>query len=141
TSSEPTKENAKRKLKNYKLKHSRLLTCYSALLYLLAIFRCQNTVSPDNVVQMTRLTPTQRLEWLLEQKELAGAHAAVQKLLDQYEAFLGTTNAPEEELIEKFLNTDVTREHMKRANVLGQSVFDALNIIGNGSILHRIIVV
>ena len=44
TSSEPTEENAKRKSKNYKLKHSRLLTCYSALLYLLAIFRRQNTV-------------------------------------------------------------------------------------------------
>jgi hypothetical protein len=33
TSSEPTTENAKRKSKNYKLKHSRLLTCYSALLF------------------------------------------------------------------------------------------------------------
>jgi len=36
TQSDPPEKKAKRKLKNYKLKHSRLLTCYSALLYLLA---------------------------------------------------------------------------------------------------------
>ena len=39
TRSQPEREMAKRRLKNYKLKHSRLLTCYSALLYLLAVFR------------------------------------------------------------------------------------------------------
>ena len=39
TSREPAEKKAKRKLKNYKLKHSRLLTCYSALLYILGLFR------------------------------------------------------------------------------------------------------
>jgi predicted nucleotidyltransferase len=34
----PEEKKAKGKLKNYKLKHSRLLTCYSALLYLLEHF-------------------------------------------------------------------------------------------------------
>lgn len=32
------RERAKRKIKNYKLKHSRMLTCYSAVLYLLYIY-------------------------------------------------------------------------------------------------------
>jgi hypothetical protein len=32
TETEPAEKKAKRKLKNYKLEHSRLLTCYSALL-------------------------------------------------------------------------------------------------------------
>lgn len=141
TSSEPTEENAKRKSKNYKLKHSRLLTCYSALLYLLAIFRRQNTVSPDDVVQMTELTPTQRLEWLLDQKELTEAHAAVRALLDQYEAFLETTNIPERDLIKKFLDKDTGRNYMKHANAFGQYVFEALTTIGDGSRLHRLLVV
>ena len=35
----PETEKAKGKLKNYKLKHSRLLTCYSAILYLIALQR------------------------------------------------------------------------------------------------------
>lgn len=45
TSTEPEDKKAKRKLKNFKLKHSRLLTCYSALLHLLHTFRARRTVS------------------------------------------------------------------------------------------------
>jgi hypothetical protein len=141
TSSEPTTENAKRKSKNYKLKHSRLLTCYSALLFLLAMYGRQNTVSPDNVVQMTQLTPTERLEWLLGQKSLSDAHASIKRLLDQYDAFLQTTNIPEKELIEKFKDKATSRAYMTSANTFGQSMFEALTSIGNGSRLHRLLIV
>ena len=65
TSNDPPVKKAKRKLKNYKLKHSRLLTCYSGLLYLLAVYSRRKTVSPTDVVDMSRLTPAERLEWLL----------------------------------------------------------------------------
>ncbi|MBI3474278.1 MAG: hypothetical protein HY010_00975, partial [Acidobacteria bacterium] len=61
----PVREKAKGKLKNYKLKHSRLLTCYSALLYLLAVYGREQTVSPTDALAMIGLTPTERLEWLL----------------------------------------------------------------------------
>jgi hypothetical protein len=141
TSSEPTAENAKRKSKNYKLKHSRLLTCYSALLYLLAVYGRQNTVSPDDVVQMTQLTPTQRLEGLLGQNALVDAHSAVQRLLDQYEAFLQTTNISEKELIEKFQHKATSRIYMASANTFGEAMFEALTRIGKGSRLHRLLVV
>lgn len=141
TSSEPTAENAKRKLKNYKLKHSRLLTCYSALLYLLAVHSGQNTVTLDDVIRMTELTPTQRLEWLLEQERFADAHGLVQKLLDQYDAFLRTTNVPESDLIRKFQDKAVSRTYMTSANTFGQSMFEALTSIGQGSRFHRLLVV
>lgn len=44
TSTDPPRQMAKRRLKNYKLKHSRLLTCYSGLLYLLAMYSSKETV-------------------------------------------------------------------------------------------------
>jgi len=66
TATEPAEKKAKRKLKNYKLKHSRLLTCFSALLYLLAIYTERDSVSPDDAAAMIRLTPTARLKWLGE---------------------------------------------------------------------------
>jgi len=50
----PEDEKAKGKVKNYKLKHSRLLTCYSALLYLLALFRAKHSVSPTDAMNMIR---------------------------------------------------------------------------------------
>jgi predicted nucleotidyltransferase len=46
TLQDPPEKKAKRRLKNYKLKHSRLLTCFSALAYLLAVFCRDGTVSP-----------------------------------------------------------------------------------------------
>ena len=137
TSSEPTAENAKRKLKNYKLKHSRLLTCYSSLIYLLAVHSSQDTVSLDDVIRMTKQTPTERLEWLLEQKSLTDAHRCIQSFLDQYDAFLQTTNFPENELIEKFKDKAISRDYMANANTFGQLMFEALNSIGKGSRFHR----
>jgi predicted nucleotidyltransferase len=56
----PKLEKAKGKLKNYKLKHSRLLTCYSALLYLLAIYGSRQTVKPSDALAMIKLTPRRR---------------------------------------------------------------------------------
>ena len=56
TEREPEDKKAKRKLTNYKLKHSRLLTCYSALLYLLALYERQNSVHPPDVIAMIGLT-------------------------------------------------------------------------------------
>ncbi len=83
TAKDPPEEKAKRKLKNYKLKHSRLLTCYSALLYLLAVHRERGTVTPDDALAMIRMTPTERLQWLLQQSSLDAAQK-VQQLLEQY---------------------------------------------------------
>jgi len=87
TSKEPPRQKAKRKLKNYKLKHSRLLTCYSAILYLLAVYTKQETVSPSHAFAMTKLTPTARLEWVLDQSSLSKSHSKIRKLLKCYEAF------------------------------------------------------
>ena len=61
TEREPEDKKAKGKLKNYKLKHSRMLTCYSAILWLLAIYAKKNSVSRDDAFAMTGMTPTERL--------------------------------------------------------------------------------
>lgn len=117
----PDEEKAKGKLKNYKLKHSRLLTCYSALLYLLAVFRQQKSVHPADALAMIGLTPTQRLEWLREQPSLADAHETVSRLLDQYERFLETTNAEEGDIVRRFMDKETSREYMTAALYVRQS--------------------
>jgi hypothetical protein len=139
TFSEPTTENAKRKSKNYKLKHSRLLTCFSALMYLLAVFEQKKTVHPSDVIEMTKLTPTGRIDRLLASKDLIQAHSHLQLLLDHYERFLETTNVSDAELREFFLDRNVSREYMKRANEFGKTGFDALTSIGNENLHFRII--
>ena len=141
TEKEPPEERAKRRLKNYKLKHSRLLTCYSGLLYLLAIYVKNGAVSPEDVIAVTSLTPTQRLEWLLEQSHLAKAHSALSKLMNQYDEFLRRTNAPEEQLEEIFKDKAQYDVLFKVGNELGAYVLQALNAIGEGNIFHRLLIV
>ena len=141
TRREPEKERAKRRLKNYKLKHSRLLTCYSALLYLLATFSKNKTVSPTDTKNMISLTPTRRLEWMISQPELADASPALQKLIEYYEQFLGNTDASEDKLIEVFLDKNKSKEYFEAASRLGNLVFEVLDTIGKKTLFHRLLVV
>jgi predicted nucleotidyltransferase len=119
TQRQPDDKKAKGKLKNYKLKHSRMLTCYSALLYLLAVFKEQNTVHPVDALNMIELTPTKRLEWLLSQQSLSNAHQVVNSLIGQYEEFLSTTKSPESELITLFKDKDNSRAYLSKASEFG----------------------
>jgi predicted nucleotidyltransferase len=141
TKREPEKEMAKRRIKNYKLKYSRLLTCYSALLYLLAVFSKSKTVSPADAKHMISLTPTQRLEWLAAQPELKDAHELLKTLIVGYESFLSNTDASEEDLLLRFMDKRQREEYFKSAYQFGDLVFDVLDTIGKTSMFHRLLVV
>jgi len=141
THKEPEDLLAKRRLKNYTLKHSRLLTCYSALLYLLAIFTKNKTVAPVDVEQMVSLTPTARLEWLLTQSHCIKAHNSIQNLIVQYEAFLKKTDAPKNELVTVFKDKQKRREQFGSQYDFGNAVSEVLWILGEQSLFYRLLVV
>lgn len=63
------------------------------------------------------------------------------ELLAQYDQFLIATNVNEEELKQKFLNGEQSRQLKDASTVFGDLMFDALKIIGNGSPFHRMLVV
>lgn len=137
----PDEEKAKGKLKNYKLKHSRLLTCYSGLLFLLAVFNEQKTVHPSDVRAMVGLSPTERLEWLHDRPDLRQSRGAISKLLAQYERFLARTNASEGALVSVFLERETGRQYMGEAYEFGDRMFEVLNGIGRATRFHRLLVV
>jgi len=141
TETDPAEKKAKRKLKNYKLKHSRLLTCYSALAYLLGIFAKHRTVAPDKVEQMVRLSPTERLAWLTSQSGFANAVGIVEKIRSLYEAFLDETDAPEGELVERFRDRERCQRYFKNANDLGKEMYQLINVIGDGNRFHQLLLV
>jgi len=141
TAREPEEKRAKRRIKNYKLKHSRLLTCYSGLLYLLGVFSARKTVTPTDAAEMVALTPTQRLEWLLSQPHLTDAHEMLKKLMGCYEAFLESTQVAEEILIERFLDPESTRRYMRSAYEFGDLVFDVMDAVGQKNRFYRLLVV
>ena len=137
----PELEKAKGKLKNYKLKHSRLLTCYSAILYFVALHEENGSVHPRDARDMIALTPTERLEWLKRQSYLSDAHEVLGKLLSQYEKFLEVINETEEKLIKRFMDKETSKRHMEAAYQFGDFVFDALTCIGKRNRFHRLLVV
>lgn len=113
TAKEPEIERIKRRLKNYKLKYSRLLTCYSALVFLLAISGRARTVRPNDVKLMVKLSPTERLEWLHTETNLLSVRKKTMQLIKQYEQFLERTNASKEELIDRFQRSSIRPNHVR----------------------------
>jgi hypothetical protein len=143
TDREPPQRKAKGKLKNFKLKHSRMLTCYSAILFLLSKYMLHTTVTPDDALEMTKLTPTMRLEQLLSEQKCHEAFGAIRRLLERYNKFLEITNASEENQLKLFATSESSRGHIAEAYEFGDSVAEALNAIGSGaaSRFYRLLVV
>ncbi|HEV2509533.1 nucleotidyltransferase domain-containing protein [Bosea sp. (in: a-proteobacteria)] len=141
TEREPEEKRIKRKIKNYKLKYSRLMTCYSALIFLLYVFGEKKTVSPDDAKLMCGMTPTQRVEHIVKEVSDDRVRETLVELLRRYETFLMATSVPEAELIERFSSSQDGADLNKAANSFGDAVFESVSAIGKGGRLHRIIVV
>lgn len=128
TKTDPPEKKAKRKLKNYKLKHSRLLTCYSALACLLALYKSAGTVSPDDARDLVKRTPTMRLEWL---RDLDATLAPrIDPLLEMYAEFLRSTDQPEDKLVDRFLDPSFSKEQIKAASKFGDEMYLLIDSIG-----------
>lgn len=138
---ETLEQKAKRKLKNYKLKHSRLLTCYSGLLYLMAVMAEQDTVSTDNAKHMVSLSPTERLEWLKGQAKFVNQSSRVDSILSLYENFLEKTDYPKKELIEMFQDPIKSGQALQEAREFGDQVYELLCLIGESNKVFRFLVV
>jgi hypothetical protein len=141
TQNTPPERRAKRRLMNYKLKHSRLLTCYSGLFYLLAVYAKSKAVSPRDAAHMVSLSPTARLEWLLSQPNLAEAHGPIRELLRRYEEFLILTDASKPELLRLFGDKARTSHYWESAYRFGDVAFKVLEKIGKNNRFHRLLVV
>lgn len=136
----PELKRIERKKKNYTLKYSRLLTCYSALLYLLHVFNNNNTVRPEDAKAMASLTPLARLAWLRTEDISQAVNARLDCLIEKYNFFL-ETKRDEAKLLNEFSNSEIAHKHMHQASQFGEEMFGAITDIGKRSALHQIIVV
>lgn len=140
TEQKSPEKRAKRKLKNYKLKNSRVLTCYSAILFLLQEFAEKKTVSPDAVRAMVKMSPTERLEWLANRPEFT-MKDVVARLIEEYESFLNKTNKSEENLLEVFVDAAKARDFTKNEWAVGDIVMQLLEGVGPRNPLYRFLVI
>jgi len=142
TETTPALKKAKRKLKNYKLKHSRMLTCYSAILFLLATHEIDGAVSLEAAIEMVRMTPTERLEWLLRQRKFGHVSTEILKLLQNYETFLQSSGRTEDELVQDFMDEKKAKALTDGGREFGLSLFNVFTQLTTAeSRFYRMLVV
>jgi hypothetical protein len=140
TSERTAEDRAKRKLANYKLKHSRMLTCFSALLLLLKTYVEKGTVTIGDARTMVSLTPVARLEAVARGATGEFANAAAE-ILSLYDKFLTVTNASENDLVRLFSDKERRKSLREEQSRFGDLVYEALHSIGKGNKLYRRLVV
>jgi len=120
-------------LKNYKLKVSRLSTCFSMIVHLAC---SQPPVTLDQVVGLCNLTPRERFAALADHRphdpdrgDEATVEALVGELEAVYEAFLERVQRPEEELLEAFAERGYRKDRLREAAAYGDRIFDLLDLL------------
>jgi hypothetical protein len=108
-------------LKNYKLKVSRLATCFSMVTSLSAE---PVPVEPETVLELCRITPAERFERL--RAHGTAADRLVDDLLEVYAAFLANVQRPEEELLGEFAVAATRRQAHADAKRYGDIIYSLL---------------
>ena len=121
TGDELRRKKAASALKNYKLKVSRMATCFSMVANLSSE---PQPVTAGTVLELCRMTPAERLERLGGRDERA--NEIVAKLDDAYEEFLQDVQRPEDVLLEDFSHDEVRRDKLTRAATYGELIYELL---------------
>jgi hypothetical protein len=127
-------KKTKAKVKNFKLKFSRLTTCFASI----AALGCHHEpVSEEEVMQLTKLTPRQRLE--LVAKFVPKSSDEVNDVLDRYAWFLEMTGLSTSQLEDHFSDKQKRTEMFQKANEYGDSMFKLLLSINNNEAWPRLL--
>lgn len=137
----PDDEKIKRKIKNYKLKHSRMLTCFSAILHMLDEHQRKHTVAPHDALAMIKLTPLERLETVKQNARSDDVTGAIDEVFTHYEAFLTTTNVDKAALQARFRDPDQAKVLGNQAYEFGDAMARLLKHVGDGSRFYRLLIV
>jgi hypothetical protein len=124
---EGTRRDGERRLRSYKLRFSRCMTCFSALARLLAV-TARGAVTKSHVLEIVTQRPIERLGAIAAQVTAAAEHVEV--LLGLYESFLRHTEKPKTELIDGFSTAGFKDERMKEGQEFGDRMFDLLQELG-----------
>jgi len=108
-------------LKNYKLKVSRMATCFSMVANLGSEPR---PVTAETVLALCRMTPAERLARLSDRG--AGAKGIVTQLEAAYEEFLTYVQRPEKLVLDEFADDVVRGDQLNRATRYGELIYELL---------------
>lgn len=114
----------KQKVRNFKLKYSRMTTCFASIA---ALGSHLAPVKEEHVLNLLKLTPHERLKSVAER--IDSLKGAVEDVLERYAWFLEQTAKPKEELESMFVDKQKRGEMFQKANEYGDTMFDLLKAI------------
>ena len=115
----------KQKVKNFKLKFSRMLTCYGSIA---TIISAPSNSSPSDIINLLSFSPYDRLmhatQSYVELKDQLSIIAT------QYQWFLEQTNVTEDQLNARFADKALREDAFSRAEVFGDAMFEVIKFLG-----------
>ena len=117
-------KKTKQKVRNFKLKYSRMTTCFATIA---ALGTYQSPVRQDDVVNLIRLTPHDRLRLIQERQPALSP--LVDEILESYAWFLTMTGLTTEELESQFADKAKRVEMFKRANLYGDLMYRLIEVL------------
>lgn len=121
---ETERKKVKQKIKNFKLKYSRLLTCFAMVL---ALTTFKDTISHEEVSELSSMTPNERLRFVAGR--FPETRHLVKTALVSYAWFLEKTGLPTEKLESYFAEKANREEAFFSAQKFGDAIFGILREI------------
>lgn len=128
-------QRIKLKIKNFKLKHSRMLTCWATIIGLL---NQTVPVTQQSVKDLVRLPPRERLNTVTGDNRVTEAKAEIDEC---YRWFLMKTALPANELFDFFASDDGQKEARENADRFGDRIFQLVLASTRGKSWVRYLVV
>lgn len=130
------------RLRSYKLRFSRCMTCYSVLVSLLACARRTGHVGLDDMREIVALSPMARLGKVARDfSEEARVAGLVHDLRARYVDFLERTSRSKEEQDTLFSDPTYRRARLAEGDAFGDVVFALVAELGRDNRLYRYMVV
>jgi len=109
----------KMQVKNFKLKFSRKLMCFSFIIKLLSL---RDSVTKPKVFSIVNMTPIQRLESL----EIKDSEELIKELINLYDWFLYHTSGSKDQIITWISSKKNKSEVLAKSNEFGDKLFEIL---------------
>lgn len=113
-----------RRVKSFKLKFSRMTTCFATVC---AIGARMTEAHPEDIQALVMMTPNERLR--LATAQMPSLLPLVKEVRNRYAWFLEQTALPTEALQAKFLEDEERRRMFDAADLYGRLMFDLVNAV------------
>lgn len=123
-------------VKNFRLKYSRLLICFSMIAPLIA---APPGITPDEVARLVHRTPTERLREVADRRD-AVARRILERLLSEYAWFLNETS-DKERLFARFADRTERAQSFARAAAFGDLMYSFVNSVKHDEAAMRYLLV